>query len=238
MAKTEPNREGEVPPLRRLRYLVDIILLTGAAVGVERVVGAIYVPASPQSGVVFDLMVKVPVVLLAWLLIRLRKETLAEVGLKRPRHWWHAFVIGLLVAAVVYAAADILEKMGLHRDLSHFKPVHGNLRLAVYEVVYAFVGAGFYEEFIFRGFLLQGLAIIFGASRYGWTGACVLQALLFGLAHAYQNPVGVAFTGAFGLLMGFLFLFCGRNLWPLIVGHGLYDASRFVLFYFKGPPLG
>ena len=27
-----------------------------------------------------------------------------------------------------------------------------------------------------------------------------------------------------------------RNLWPVIIGHGLFDASRFVLFYFQGPP--
>ena len=28
----------------------------------------------------------------------------------------------------------------------------------------------------------------------------------------------------------------GRNLWAVIIGHGLFDASRFVLFYFQGPP--
>jgi hypothetical protein len=29
-----------------------------------------------------------------------------------------------------------------------------------------------------------------------------------------------------------------RNLWLAIIGHGLFDASRFVLFYFQGPPTG
>ena len=50
--------------------------------------------------------------------------------------------------------------------------------------------------------------------------------------------VGMAITGTLGLLMGVIVLASGRNLWPVIIGHGLYDASRFVLFYFQGPPAG
>ena len=57
-----------------------------------------------------------------------------------------------------------------------------------------------------------------------------------GQRHAYQNPLGIAITGTLGVLMGLLVLAFGRNLWPVITGHGLFDASRFVLFYFQGPP--
>jgi hypothetical protein len=38
------------------------------------------------------------------------------------------------------------------------------------------------------------------------------------------------------IVMGLLVLGSGRNLWAVIIGHGLFDASRFVLFYFHGPP--
>ena len=238
MGKNQGDGGDVIPPLRRLRYLIDIVILAAAVVGLERVLSAIYAPTSLQSGVVFDVLVKVPAVMIAWLLIRLRYETLSDIGLKRPRRWWRAFLIGLGVALIAYAAASISEKAGLRRDLSQFKAVQGNLELTLYEVVYAFIGAGFYEEFMFRGFLLHGLAMFFGASRAAWVIACFLQGLLFGLAHAYQNPLGIAFTGTFGVLIGFLLLASGRNLWPLIIGHGLYDASRFVLFYFQGPPLG
>ena len=71
-----------------------------------------------------------------------------------------------------------------------------------------------------------------------WIGACILQGALFGAAHAYQNPLGIAITGTLGILMGLLVLASGRNLWAVIIGHGLFDASRFVLFYFQGPPTG
>ncbi len=57
-------------------------------------------------------------------------------------------------------------------------------------------------------------------------------------AHAYQNPLGIAITGTIGVLMGVIVLMSGRNLWLVIIGHGLYDGTRFVLFYFQGPPTG
>jgi hypothetical protein len=116
--------------------------------------------------------------------------------------------------------------------------MQGNLELTLFGVFYAFIGAGFYEEFTFRGFLMQGLAMLFGGSRAAWIVACVVQGALFGIAHAYQNPLGIAITGTLGVLMGLLVLASGRNLWPVIIGHGLFDASRFVLFYFQGAPMG
>src|SRR5438445_730304 len=79
---------------------------------------------------------------------------------------------------------------------------------------------------------------LFVGSRSAWIGACVLQGVLFGAAHAYQNSLGIAITGTLGILMGLLVLASGRNLWAVIIGHGLFDASRFVLFYFQGPPTG
>src|SRR6266513_4367108 len=66
----------------------------------------------------------------------------------------------------------------------------------------------------------------------------IMQGALFGAAHAYQNPLGIAITCTFGILLGLLVLASGRNLWAVIIGHGLFDASRFVLFYFQGPPTG
>jgi membrane protease YdiL (CAAX protease family) len=232
------ERNGEIPRLRRARYLIDIIVLAGAAVGLEVAIGAAYAAAGLQSAVIFDAATKIPALLFAWLLIRLRGETLADLGLKRPRRWWQTILLGLLIAAIIYAAVYVSEKAGFRRDLSQFKAVQGNLQLALYDVVYAFIGAGFYEEFMFRGFLFHGFAMFFGASRAAWIVACVAQAALFGTAHSYQNPVGIVITGLIGLLLGLLFLTTSRNLWAPVIAHGLYDASRFILFYFHGPPLG
>jgi len=222
---------------RRWRYLIDIVALVAVTFVLDAVLSAfIPPPINWEKGFVFDAIGKMLLVGVAWGLIRLRGETLAEIGLKRPASWMRTFMIGIGFAAIVFIAIYLSEKAGFRRDLSKFKEVQGNLELAVLGGLYALIGAGFYEEFMFRGFLMQGLAMLFGASRAAWIIACIVQGALFGLAHAYQNPLGVAITGTLGVLMGLLVLASGRNLWLVIIGHGVFDASRFVLFYFQGPP--
>jgi hypothetical protein len=228
---------GENRGPRRWRYLIDIVALVAVTFLLDAALGAfISVPINLEKGLVLDAIGKMLLIGVAWGLIRLRGERLADIGVKRPASWMRTFMIGIGLAAIVFAAIYLSEKAGFRRDLSKFKDVQGNLQLAIFGVLYALIGAGFYEEFMFRGFLMQGFAMLFGAGRSAWIVACLLQGALFGAAHAYQNPLGIVITGPLGVLMGLLVLASGRNLWPVIIGHGLFDASRFVLFYFQGPP--
>jgi uncharacterized protein len=234
---TESHDGSRRPP--RWRYLIDIIVLLAVTFLLDAALGAfVQMPIDLEKGFVLDAIVKVLLVGVGCGLVLLRGERLADIGLKRPESWARTFMIGIALAAIVFIAMYVSEKAGFRRDLSKFKDVQGNLELAVLGVFYALIGAGFYEEFTFRGFLMQGLAMFFGGSRSAWIIACVVQGALFGLAHAYQNSLGIAITGTLGILMGLLVLASGRNLWPVIIGHGLFDASRFVLFYFQGPPTG
>jgi CAAX protease family protein len=232
----------EASPARRVpcwRYLIDIIVLVAVTFLLDAVLGAfITAPINWEKGFVLDAIGKMLLVAVGCGLVLLRGEGLADIGLKRPGSWMRTLAIGIGLAAIVFVAMYISEKAGFRRDLSKFKDVQGNLELAVLGVFYALIGAGFYEEFTFRGFLMQSLAMMFGGSHGAWIVACIAQGALFGLAHAYQNPLGIAITGTLGILMGLLVLASGRNLWPVIIGHGLFDASRFVLFYFQGPPTG
>jgi membrane protease YdiL (CAAX protease family) len=239
MAESQiPATEGSRGP-GRWRYLIDIVVLVAATFLLDAVLGAlVHEPISWKTGFVLDAIGKILLVGIGCGLVLLRGERLADIGLREPESWTRTLLIGIGLAAVVFIAMYVSEKAGFRRDLSKFKDVQGNLELTIYGVLYAFIGAGFYEEFTFRGFLMQGLAMLFGGSRGAWIGACILQGALFGLAHAYQNPLGIAITGTLGILMGLLVLACGRNLWPVIIGHGVFDASRFVLFYFQGPPTG
>ncbi len=239
MTENQIESAGEIRGTRRLRYLIDIVALVAVTFLLDAVLGAfIHAPIDWRKGFVFDAMGKMLLVGVAWGLIRLRGERLADIGLKRPASWMRTFMIGIGFAAIVFIAIYLSEKAGFRRDLSKFKDVQGNLELTLFGVFYAFIGAGFYEEFMFRGFLMQGVAMLFGASRGAWIAACIIQGALFGVAHAYQNPLGIVITGTLGVFMGLIVLASGRNLWPVIIGHGLFDASRFVLFYFQGPPTG
>lgn len=234
----EPLTAVQTSTARRYRYFLDIVVLIAVVFGSEIAAAAIYKPKTSEAGYVFDLIVQMFQVVIAWLLIRFRGETLADIGLKQPRSWPRTILIGIVIAAVVFSAIYLSERAGFHRDLSRFAELHGNLQLTLITAFYVLIGAGFYEEFMFRGFLMQAFAMFFGGSRAAWVVALVVQAALFGAAHAYQNPLGMLITGTLGALLGAVVLLSGKNLWIAVIAHGLFDASRTVLFYFTGPPHG
>jgi len=224
---------------RRWRYLIDIIALVVVTFLLDAVLDAfIHVPINLEKGFILDAIGKMLLVGVGCGLVLLRGERLSDIGLKRPESWARTLIIGIGLAAIVFVAMYVSEKAGFRRDLSKFKDVKGNPELALLGVLYALIGAGFYEEFTFRGFIMQALAMFFGGTRGAWIAACILQGVLFGIAHAYQNPLGIAITGTLGVLLGLIVLASGRNLWVVIIAHGLFDASRFVLFYFQGAPTG
>ncbi len=230
--------ELQTSTARRYRYFIDIVILIAVVFGLEIAAEAVYTPKTIEGGYIFGLTVQLLEIVVACGLIWLRGERLADIGLRRPKSWPRTLIIGISIAAVVFAGIYLSEKAGFHRDLSRFATLQGNLVLTLIAVVYVLIGAGFYEEFMFRGFLMQALAMFFGGSRAAWGVALIIQGALFGASHAYQNPLGMLITGTLGILLGLTVLWSGRNLWIAIIAHGLFDASRSVLFYVYGPPHG
>lgn len=80
------------------------------------------------------------------------------------------------------------------------------------------LSAGFSEEFVFRGY--------FQRQFEAWTGnravALVLQAALFGVAHAYQGVVACVKIACFGAFFGLLALW-RRSLRPGMIAHATID---------------
>jgi membrane protease YdiL (CAAX protease family) len=88
--------------------------------------------------------------------------------------------------------------------------------------IYGFVAvsAGFCEELVYRGYLLVQLGAFTGSIGLG----CVLQAALFGLAHAEQGAaVALRFALYAGLLGGLAVW--RRSLIPGIVAHVALDLA-------------
>jgi membrane protease YdiL (CAAX protease family) len=96
--------------------------------------------------------------------------------------------------------------------------------------------AGFYEEIVFRGFLLARLRTLLearGRPLLGPALAAVLSALLFAVGHGYQGGIGVVQTFVAGLCFAVLTL-TSRSLWPAILAHASIDAfGLFVLHVVK-----
>src|SRR5206468_4771882 len=111
----EPT-EGSREP-RRWRYLIDIIVLVAVTFLLDAVLGAfIPAPIDWRKGFVFDAIGKMLLVGVAWGLIRLRGERLADIGLKQPASWMRTFMIGIGLAAIVFIAIYVSEKAGFRRD--------------------------------------------------------------------------------------------------------------------------
>jgi len=86
------------------------------------------------------------------------------------------------------------------------------------------LGAGFGEEWLFRGFGIQGVGWIlpdaWSAVAVQWT-AILIVALVFGGLHAL-TPMYFFLTFAMGIYFGYLVLLT-ESLLPAVVAHGLYD---------------
>src|SRR5207249_2491188 len=163
MAEDLVQPQNNVRALPRFRYLIDIVVLVAVTFLLDTVLGAfIPAPINLEKGFVLDAIVKVLLVGVGCGLVLLRGERLADIGLNRPESWTRTLIIGVGLAAIVFVVIYLSEKAGFRRDLSKFKDVQGNPELAFIAVLYAFIGAGFYEEFTFRGFLMQGVAMLFG----------------------------------------------------------------------------
>lgn len=74
--------------------------------------------------------------------------------------------------------------------------------------------AGVGEEYLFRGFLLHGLADWTGSA---WLAVGVVSAA-FGVGHGYQRAIGIVRAGVLGALLSLPVLLTG-SLYPAIVAH-------------------
>lgn len=72
--------------------------------------------------------------------------------------------------------------------------------------------AGICEELLFRGYL-----IAYASAFLPIWPASLLVGVAFGLAHAYQGPVGIVKTGVIGILAGCLYVGTGSLLWPMVL---------------------
>jgi len=179
---------------------------------------------------------------LLWIASRIRGAGWNDYGVKQPRNWFVAVLKGLGVALVIFVVVGFVINPILNsipnlepRDMSHFSVLKGNLPNLLINLVGMWITAGFFEEFQWRGYLIERLGDLFGPrSIPAWMFVCVISAIIFGLGHAYQGTMGILRTGAIGLVFGLCYLAVERNLWPLVFAHVLIDTLDFIGHYFGG----
>jgi membrane protease YdiL (CAAX protease family) len=179
----------------------------------------------------------IPLLLVGWLSLWLRRIGWRGVGLRRPLSWGKTLLIATLVG-LGYQALDILlispalERItGVPIDLSQFDLLRGNLLFTLFALVFSWLLAAFGEEMVFRGYLFQRAADLFPNQSRRWLLALLVSAVIFSIGHLYQGVTGVVDTFLAGIVLGLLYLFSGRNLWLPILTHGVINTAGFLLIY-------
>jgi membrane protease YdiL (CAAX protease family) len=175
--------------------------------------------------------------LLGWISIRLRGLRWKDVGLTVNQPFLKLLAIGLAVgiameALELFATQPLLTKLlNQGPDLHQLQRFVGNARFLILGVVLAWVLAAFGEETVYRGYLLNRCADLFGRSTTAWMTSAILVTVLFGFAHFPQGPTGIIENVIDGAILAGVYFATGRNLISPIIAHGIQDTVDVLLIY-------
>ncbi len=176
---------------------------------------------------------------LTWYFVRANGKSWKDFGMGRPKSWIRTVIIGILAAfgcmvvAMLFNAV-LITVSGVEPDVSRFDFLKGNAGALAMGLFSAWIVAAFPEEMVNRGYLLTRLSTAFGDDRRAWLGSAVVTSALFGLGHFYQGIIGILVKGFAGFLFCLVFLLVRKNLWVVIIAHGLIDSVAFVMIYLGG----
>jgi membrane protease YdiL (CAAX protease family) len=164
------------------------------------------------------------------LLQRRRGQTLADLGLARPRSWRRVLAIGAALGVAIKVATIpiglVAYALGARGDTLDVA-VHGPVDFLAFVAVGSL--AAFVEELVFRGYLRDRFARCFGqggAPRLWPTG--FVTSLLFAIGHGYQGLLGIVVTAFVGVAQ---FHIASSPRWGLvhgIVAHATFNAIAVV----------
>ena len=174
---------------------------------------------------------------LGWASLRLRGLRWKETGFVKPRSWRVAFGIGIVVGLAMevlelFVTQPMLARwIGKMPDLSDFADLVGNMKLLLIYLALVWVLGALGEELVYRGYLMNRVAGLFRNTKAAWTVSLVAVSVAFGCAHLDQGSTGMVENILNGLLLGGLYLACGRNLAVPVIAHAFSDTLDFLLIY-------
>ena len=144
-------------------------------------------------------------------------------------------IYAILISALLYILVDglvqpLVEIFFGEINLESFEALKGNLPSYLIFLGVMWIAAALGEELFYRGYLMKGIAGLLGDKHESWFLAAFFSAVYFGLAHLYQGTSGVITTGIIGFIMGLIFME-RKNLWLLVLIHGIYDTIGITLLY-------
>jgi hypothetical protein len=165
----------------------------------------------------------------AWAVLHWRRESWASLGLRRPANLWIVLAVAVALYLVNMALSTwvvpvIASWIAPIRQPSFLGYIRGNTGGFLTWLAIGWIVGAYMEELLFRGFLLNRVAGLLGGTQSALAIGVVAQAVLFGALHFYGGGFAFLHATVFALANGVFYLAAGRNLWPLIVVHGVWNT--------------
>ena len=179
-----------------------------------------------------------------WIMSRIEGRSVFDYGLAHTPRRLQWLLIGAFLG-LIFQSLLIAILWSTHHLVFGGLLLHGFsvLRYGLFWAI-TFLGVGFFEEFLFRGYLQFGLARCLAdlvryfspnnlqAEAIGFWGAAVLISFGFGFVHGLnpgESPIGLLCAGAAGLMFAFSLWRTG-SLWWAIGLHAAWDWAQSFLF--------
>ena len=219
-------------------YLIGLLAVCVPFLIVAEIGAALGTDISAASAVVIYLGYLLAIVV-ATVVLKAQGHSWRSLGLARPESWLKTIALALGVFLILVVALLAIKSIWINipglalppSDQSDYNPLTGNLPLFLTMAVASFTVVAFGEEMLFRALLINSLAGVFGNLKARWALALVGSSLLFALAHYDWGLTGVIEMFLAALIIGAVYLRSGRNLWVVIIAHGLIDTLKFSLIY-------
>ena len=177
--------------------------------------------------------------------LKARGASWSDLGLSWPGSWWFLIFWTVLALVVTVMAGGIIEGLFAsvaeqlpvdtevaNRYSNRFAELPGNLSMFVLWLLMGWIIGGFVEELIFRGYLLNKCEMAMRGVPGAVVIAVLIQSILFGQQHFYYQGLGGALaTGTLAAISAFFYLLGKRNLWALILSHGLANTLGLSALY-------
>lgn len=179
----------------------------------------------------------IPVLLFAWLVLKISRENFSSTGFSRKGLTIQAFLTGAITAIFLFAFLYAVFFPLLHKfinlppaDLGDIAKIKGNTGFYLFLLAMGWLVGGLYEEFIFHGFVFTRLEKIL-PGKYATPAAFIICNLIFALYHLQLGTEGVITAFIAGCVYQALMLRYKRNMWYAIFCHAIYDTIALTYIY-------
>jgi membrane protease YdiL (CAAX protease family) len=159
----------------------------------------------------------------------------SELGFVRPRSWVATVAIGLVFGTAFKLAmkALVMPLLGAPPINQAYHYLANNPAALPGMMVVVVFGAGFGEEFVFRGFLFERLGKLLGSGLTAKVAIIVLTSVLFGGIHYFvQGIAGVEQSTIMGLVFGTIFAI-RKRIFMLMVAHAAFDVTAVLIIHWN-----